>query len=84
MNPGAAFGLSWTQLPGDTHYILLENRSLVGGTYSPAPESPVASSGIVLTRTNGNYKYEVEACRGSLCSAPSNTKIVLVCLPANC
>ena len=84
VNPGAAFGLSWTQLPGDTHYILLENRSLVGGTYSPAPESPVASSGIVLTRTNGNYKYEVEACRGSLCSAPSNTKIVLVCLPANC
>ena len=85
VNPGANFAMSWNGWPGDTHYVLLENQSVSGGTFTPAPESPVTGIGTVLSRSSsGNYRFEVEACRGSLCSAPSNVVTVIVCLPRNC
>ncbi|MEJ0037686.1 MAG: Calx-beta domain-containing protein [Gammaproteobacteria bacterium] len=85
VDPGVSFALNWTTTYGDTHYVLLQNRSVSGGTFSPAPESPVSGNAVVLSRvSSGSYRFEVQACRGSQCSAPSNVKTVLVCLVTNC
>jgi len=85
VDPGANFALSWTTTLGDTHYIVLRNSSPTGGTFTPIPQSPVTGSGIVLFQpSSGDYRFQVQACRGSQCSGVSNTVTVLVCLVNNC
>lgn len=63
-----AYTVSWTRPPGTTHMNVEE--SFEGNTFLPVLSNTTTTSLALTGRSNGQYRYRVNACNSHGCSVP--------------